>query len=845
VRDNEVERAAPYAGVIENAGIPGEDEEAEIDARNDWFLFQRTYPSGAVPVEARRKAMVAASRIRAQSVITPTAARDWQPIGPSPTFSFFFNNWGMTSGRINAVAVSPANSRIVIIGSATGGIWRSTDEGVTFAPASDDQVDLAVGSIVFAKSNPSIVYAGMGDTRGGYLGSGVLKSTDAGASWDRISNNSLPSPGTIAKIEVDPTNANRVFVAQYSRLDTGKVTSSGFFLSTNGGTSWARTLAGAPRDIAVDPVNPRTIYVGLSRIEQDTDPPYGLYRSTDGGASWATVFTSPAQYSVRTRRDFRVAIAPASPQIIYAYFGGSVNGALQTQLRRSLDGGATWTELGTFGFDTAQFGYNTYLIVDPNNANTLYVGSRDVYKSTDGGASWTNLTRSFSPFGDFYDYSPTSSTAHPDQQSFAFVPGSSNQFYIGNDGGIYKSTDGGATFQSRNRSLTLSQFVGIALHPTDPNVTYAGAQDNGTQRRFVELDRWQEILTGDGGHVVVSPVDPGVVFLSYVRGNIYRYVNNGRSFDTQVAFTDTFSEDFNTPRIQFYPPITSNGLDATLYVGTWRLFQSTNFGDFWFPPAGSLDLTKGITDKGADVLSAIGVGPANVNVIYTGSVQGRAMVSTNNGETWADITHGLPDRSITSIKIDPANSSIAYLACSGFNASHVFKTTDTGATWTDISGNLPDIPVSALLIDPVVPTTLYAGTDVGVFRLRDGSANWQSFNDGMPPVVVTEFTAQASGLIQVATYGRGIFEIMPNSRPVIANVTWDGKKKFNIEGTGFDDQPRVLINHVDQTDRLKSIGVTLLKFKAKAKKLGLVTGDNTVQVINSNDAVSNVFTFKL
>jgi photosystem II stability/assembly factor-like uncharacterized protein len=834
------------ASEADDEGIPGDGEaEEDIEARNDWFLFQRTYPSGAIPVEARHKALVAASRIRIESAIAPTATRNWQSIGPSPTFSYFFNNWGMTSGRINALAVSPANPRIVIAGSATGGIWRSTDEGASFVPVSDDQVDLAVGSLAFSKSSPAIVYAGMGDIKGGYLGSGVLKSTDAGASWFRVSNNTLPSPGTVAKIEVDPTNANRVFIAQYSRLDVDKVTSSGFYLSTNGGTSWTRTLAGAPRDIAVDPSNPRTIYVGLSRIADDTDPPYGLYRSTDGGAAWATVFTAPVQYNVKPRRDFRVAIAPSNPQTIYMYFGGSINGGLQTQLWRSTDGGATWLELGTFGFDTAQFGYNTYITIDPNNANTVYIGSRDVYKSVDGGLSWTNITRSYSIFGNFYDYSPLSSNAHPDQHALAFAPGSSSQFYIGNDGGIYKTNDGGATFQSRNSTLTLAQFVGLALHPTDPTITYAGSQDNGTQRRFVELGRWQEIATGDGGHTVISPFDPGIVFINYVRGNIYRFVNNGRSFDTQVAFTDTFGEDFNVPRMLFYPPLTSNTVDATIYLGTWRLFLSTNLGDFWFAPSGDLDLTKGVTDKGADVLSAIGVGPANVNVIYTGSAQGRAMLSTNSGVTWADITNGLPDRSITSIKIDPTNPANAYLACSGFNTKHVFKTTDMGATWTDITGNLPDIPVSALLIDPVVPTTLYAGTDVGVFRLKDSSANWQAFNDGMPPVVVTEFAAQASGLIQVATYGRGIYEITPNPRPLISNVTWDGKKKFNIAGSGFDDQPRVIINNVDRTDRLSSIAVALLKFKAKAKKLGLIAGDNTVQVINSNDAASNVFTLKL
>ena len=152
--------------------------------------------------------------------------------------------------------------------------------GNSFVPVTTTG-DLAVGSIAFSKSNPSVVYAGMGDTKLGYLGSGVLKSVDEGRSWSRVSNTSLPSPGTISKIEVDPTNSNRVYVAQYSKLSGAKVTSSGFYISTDGGVNWTRTQAGAARDIAVDPGDPTRLYLGLSRIDADLDPAFGLYRSTD------------------------------------------------------------------------------------------------------------------------------------------------------------------------------------------------------------------------------------------------------------------------------------------------------------------------------------------------------------------------------------------------------------------------------------------------------------------------------------------------------------------------------------------------------------------------------------
>ena len=683
----------------------------------------------------------------------------------------------------------------------------------------------------------------MGDTNAGYLGSGVLKSTDEGRSWTRVSNNSLPSPGTISKLEVDPTDPNRVYAAQYARLKDEKVTSSGLYRSTDGGVNWSRTQAGAPRDLAIDPTNPRTIYLGLSRIEKDTDPAFGLYRSTDRGATWSSLFTT--EYDVKSAREIKIAVTSASPQTIYVYMGGIANSRFEALIKVSKDGGATWVDRSASGFDLGQFGYNSFITADPNDADTVYLGSRDLYKSTNGAINWTNLTNNYTPADEPYSYTPTISKSHPDQHALAFAPGSSNQFYIGNDGGISKTTNGGDSFQSLNATLNLTQFTSIALHPTDASITYGGTQDNGTQRRFTGSDQWYEIATGDGGRMVIDPVNTATVFTTYIRGNIFRFYDDGRYFDNQVAWNSSFSEPESGARMAFYPPFTGNGVNSTLYFGTWRLFISVNWGELWSAPAGELDLTKGVTEKGRDVLSAIGIGRANTNVIYTGSAQGRAMVTTDGGATWTDATRGLPDRFITNITVDPANSANAYLSVSGFNSGHIFKTTDTGATWSDISGDLPDIPTNALLIDPLNPTTLYAGTDIGVFRSTDGTTNWREFAKGMPPVVVQAFSAQAGGLIQVATYGRGAYELVGNERPSITSATFDGKKRLEIAGRALGNASRVLINGTDRTDRISSTSDTLLKLTGKPKKLGLKDGDNTIQVINSNDAPSNTYVIKI
>jgi photosystem II stability/assembly factor-like uncharacterized protein len=656
-----------------------------------------------------------------------------------------------------------------------------------------------------------------------------------------VSNSSLPAPGLIAKLEVDPANANRVYVAQFSRLAGNETQPSGLYVSSDGGVNWTRTFTGWARDVLIHPVNRQTVFLcAVSRPTGGEVKPAGLYRSTDSGQTWNLILASP--FDPGQTRDFRAAISAADPQKVYAYLGGFNGADFSVKLKASTDGGATWGERMADGLDWAAFGYNTYINVDPNNANRVFIGTRDIYRSEDGGVTWTNITRNFTPFGVFLDYTPWLANTHPDQHAFAFAPSNPNVIYIGNDGGISKSTDSGNHFQSLNSSLSLTQFIGITLHPTDPNISYGGTQDNGTQRRLNGSGQWLEFASGDGGRSVLSVIRPDIVFATYIRGSIFRFFENGAAYDRQVAFSSSFGE--GTPaRISFYAPFVGNGVDDTLYFGTWRLFISTDLGDDWTAPGGETDLTKGITPKGADVLTAIAVARSDTKVIYTGSAQGRAMVTTDGGATWTDITQGLPDRSITAIAVDRDNPAVAYLTVSGYGTGHVFRTIDRGATWAGINAGLPDIPANAILIDPGSSSRLYLGTDIGVFRSVDGGATWQSFNNGMPPVVVTAFAAQESGLIQASTYGRGAYEITVGvTRPAISSVEFN-KKKMTINGARFSGSPSVFVNDVDRTSYVRTVSETIIRLKSKPKKLGLVEGDNLIRVVNE-DGGTVVFTFR-
>jgi photosystem II stability/assembly factor-like uncharacterized protein len=685
------------------------------EARSRYFVERRAFPFAAIPDGARREALEAWRRTRRA---VSESVGSWRPVGGGsidvkPPYR-------RANGRINAIAISPADPNVILIGASTGGILRSVDGGASFVPVADDQADFSVGDIAFANAN--IVYAGMGDPIIDItLGSGVLRSDDAGATWRHVSSGQLIERGAIRQVVIDPDDPEHVLILQRLHVNpNGSPGAGGILESRDGGGTWTSLMFGVFNSLVR--IDATTLVAGL---------PGRILRSTDGGTHWSSVISRLGEVFV--------ARAPFDSSLVYA----TSTGDSDVQLLVSHDGGATWQTSTAQGLEADKSPFN-YFAVSPSDSHTLYRGMRDLWRSTDGGGHWTNLTMNWT--GDSFNASHA--TMHTDQHAIAFS--SDGTTWLATDGGLYMSRDGTQTFAFAGPGdMSVIQLYAITGHPLDGSRLYGGTQDNGMEMS-TGGGQWSETATGDYGTIIFDPRNSQRFLSNYVQGEFFLFNSNGLA-TSRVTTNDTFGEIEKSPRIEFIAPLVMNRSAYALYFASWRLFVSHDFGSTWSPTAGITDLTRGVSDY----VSAIGITEAAANVIYTGSAQGRVMRSSDGGATWNDITADLPQRAISSI-VPSGDGATAWIAFSGYHAGHIYRTTDGGVTWSRIDAGLPDLPVDTLFLDG---TTLWAGTDAGAFRLGDDG--WDQIGSGMPPVIVTAFARTADGRLLAATHGRGVYEFVP------------------------------------------------------------------------------------
>lgn len=721
-----------------------------------------------------------------------TLLSTWASKGPGPILNGAPGG-DPSSGRIAALAADPTDPNTIYIAAAGGGVWKTTDAGTTWMPLTDAQQTLFMGAIALAPSNPTTIYAGTGEADNSgdsFYGRGVLKSTDAGASWTLLGNAQFDRKA-ISQIMVSPTDPNTVYVAVGGLSGTaGNIGSggTGIWKSTDGGTTWVNTTTristtAAFSDLAMDPLDAQTLYAGVGFLYGSTAN--GVYKTVNGGASWSLLSGGlPNGTSVGTTK---IAIAPSDPQTVYVSIAGSgVGSAFGSlfQMMKTVDGGASWTSLTTTpNYMLSQGWYDSTLAVDPLSADTVYAGggSVNIIRSLDGGATWSNIGAG-------------SHTPHEDHHGVGFD--AAGRLLDGNDGGVWRlDNQDPIRWANLNGNLQITQFYSVALHPTNAAIIYGGSQDNGTDKTTGSA-AWTEVFGGDGAEVQIDFNSPQTVYQETQQlgagtagSGFLRRSDNAGTFWTPKTSGIAPSDPSN-----FYIPYVMDPSNSSrLLLGTNRVYETTNRADDWSP----ISTPNANGWVGSDAIDSLAAAPNDPDTIYVSAggdlgfgTRWRIFVTTNHGASWSQRNLPVGGR-INELQVDPANSQIAYAVRNVFNGGHVFRTTNGGQSWVDISGNLPNLPTYAIALGAGI---LYVGTDDGVYFSNNVGASWSHLGDGLPHAQVRELVLNTTlGILAAATHGRGVWElsvgsvathfsVTPSANPVTAG------SPFQITVTALDDQ---------------------------------------------------------
>jgi hypothetical protein len=757
---------------------------AAASGSGEWVTATATDPSGNTSEFSAARPLPTAA-----PALGPTS---WTALGPAPIAATGYAGGQPFSGKIDALAADPTNANVIYVAGATGGVWKTTDGGVTWTPLTDTQATLSTGAIALAPSNPAVIYAGTGETTfsgNSFYGRGVLKSTDGGLTWTLLANSYFDRMA-ISRIVVDPSDPNTVYVASSAAVVNGAGFGGknvGVWKSTDGGATWTDTTAAIPNinrtwddfsALALDPGDPthQTLYTTVSSPSGNFvgfSAGAGVYKTTNGGGSWTLLGGGmPSGVTVGLTE---LALSPSAPQTVYASIvgtgqpGSTTSGSLFKMLK-STDGGSTWSQLtGTpdYFHPENQGWFDSTLAVDPSSANVVYAGAGagpgSFIESTDGGSTWADISLGSPPSPNVF----ANSAPHADHHGIGFD--AHGKLLDGDDGGLFRldnPTPGSVQWTDLGGNLGITQFTGIALDPTNPGVAYGGSQDNGTER-FDGALGWTQLRGGDGGFVRVDPAHPATVYHTYNFGgqaDFFERSDNGGS--TWAAKTTGIN--LGDPA-NFYPPyVIDSSNPVRLLLGTNRVYETTTRGDSWAPIStpGAGGWPAALTNP----IDSLAVSASSPNTIYAverdANGHPHVLVTFDDGASWQE--RDIPGISsqfvhIAELDVDPTNNLVAYAVRDQFNdpsaAGHVFRTADGGQTWSDISGNLPDLPTYTLAVDPRTGA-LYAGNDTGVFESCDEGATWFRFGTGLPNVQVVQLQLSTTlGILAAGTHGRGLWEI--------------------------------------------------------------------------------------
>ena len=698
------------------------------------------------------------------------AALKWREVGP------------FRGGRSVAVAGSAARPYEYWFGTTGGGVFKTTDGGHTWAPASDKFFGGTVGAIGVAESNPDVVYVGTGEypIRGNVShGDGVYKTTDGGKTWRHVG---LRETEQISRVRVHPRNPDVVYVGAQGKVWAPSA-ARGVYKSTDGGKSWRRVLfrndSTGVTDLVMDPANPDVLYAALWQAGRKPwqlvsgGAGSGIFRSADGGEHWTELTRNPG-LPAGVVGNIGLALSPAKPDRVWAIVEADSGGVF-----RSDDAGATWTRVNSERKLRQRAWYYSRLYADPKDTNVVYASNVAFHRSADGGKTFKAIP-----------------TPHGDSHDLWIAPGDPSRMIEGNDGGANVSFNGGKTWSEQDQAT--AQFYHVVTTTHFPSRICGAQQDNSTvcgpsrADGGIGIGEWEDAGGGESGYIAVRPDDPDVVYAGSYGGYTTRKdMRTGLERDVNPWPDNPMGHSASDLRYRFqwtFPIVLSPHDPHTLYVGANVLFKSTNEGQSW--TAISKDLTRRdprtlgpsggpITKDQTSVeyyatIFAVAESPVRAGVIWTGSDDGMIHVTQDGGATWTNVTpRGLPEWTRISI-VEPSHTQAgtAYVAANRYQLDdrqpYLYRTTDYGASWTRIDpvgrGAQGAATAAASRMeftrvireDPEKPGLLYVGTERGVWVSFDDGARWQRLQLDLPPVPVHDL-AVADGDLVAATHGRSFW----------------------------------------------------------------------------------------
>ncbi len=679
----------------------------------------------------------------------------------------------LMSGRVIDLEGHPDNSRVLYVGTAGGGVWKSQNGGVTFQPIFEDYCQ-SIGAVALNPANPDQeIWVGTGEiwTRNSVsVGDGLYRSKDGGANWEQLG---FEKSERISSIVFNPENPQEVYVGVLGALWSDSK-ERGVYKTTDGGASWEKILftdaTTGCSDLVMDPNNPEVLYASMWAFRrtgwsfESGGAQSALYKSTDGGQNWKKIHQGFPEGKLGR---IALALAPSNPNILYAVL--ETEDSQRNGLWRSDNAGANWEHLNAdFGLTVRPF-YFSRIVIDPKDPEVIVKAGLTGSISRDGGKTFKTL-----------------GPMHADIHDILFDPHDSDRMYVGTDGGVYRSWDGGSTLEIVG-NLPLSQFYHISLDDATPYNVYGGLQDNGSwfgpssSPGGVEPGDWTSVGYGDGFRVLKHPTEPIVYSEMQGAENIWRFNTETRQVKSIQPLPQSEEEDL---RFNWNTPIAlSPNAPDRLYAGSQFLHRSNDQGDTWeriSPDLTTNDPEKqnqassgglSVDNSGAEnhcTIFIIAESPGDEKVIYVGTDDGNVQVTRNGGKDWSDVTNnlsGLPANTwCYHIEASVQAPGTAYAVFEGHTSGdwtpYVYKTSDFGQSWSNIATD--DINGFARNIqeDYVNPDILYLGTEFGLYVTLDGGQHWAQFTNNLPPVAIhyIDLHPRTHDLV-LGTHGRGIIII--------------------------------------------------------------------------------------